>query len=156
MIGGSMDGQGLRMCRFTRDGIPELGEYLESVDGTGICKLTELDGGGEEVVVCLPDGTMPEGISDLELVRVPTRIEEGDAKTETMSDETAERMARTRFIVDEYTMGVLDEQEAGERLFRHLFPHWGSGHSSDGFLQYSLIRQEEAMSGTTGPAERPR
>lgn len=55
----------------------------------------------------------------------PTRIEEGDAKTETMSDETAERMARTRFIVDEYTMGVLDEQEAGERLFRHLFPHWG-------------------------------
>ena len=114
-----MDGQGLRMCRFTRDGIPELGEYLESVDGTGICKLTELDGGGEEV------GTMPEGISDLELVRVPTRIEEGDAKTETMSDETAERMARTRFIVDEYTMGVLDEQEAGERLFRHLFPHWG-------------------------------
>ena len=33
MIGGSMDGQGLRMCRFTRDGIPELGEYLESVDG---------------------------------------------------------------------------------------------------------------------------
>lgn len=114
-----MDGQGLRMCRFTRDGIPELGEYLESVDGTGICKLTELDGGGEEVVVCLPDGTMPEGISDLELVRVPTRIEEGDAKTETMSDETAERMARTRFIVDEYTMGVLDEQEAGERLFRN-------------------------------------
>lgn len=108
-----MDGQGLRMCRFTRDGIPELGEYLESVDGTGTCcKLTELDGGGEEVVVCLPDGTMPEGISDLELVRVPTRIEEGDAKTETMSDETAERMARTRFIVDEYTMGVLDEQEA--------------------------------------------
>lgn len=77
-----MDGQGLRMCRFTRDGIPELGEYLESVDGTGICKLTELDGGGEEFVVCLPDGTMPEGISDLELVRVPTRIEEGDAKTE--------------------------------------------------------------------------
>lgn len=73
----------------------------------------------------MPDGTMPEGISDLELVRVPTRIEEGDAKTETMSDETAERMARTRFIVDEYTMGVLDEQEAGERLFRHLFPHWG-------------------------------
>ncbi len=81
--------------------------------------------GEKEVVVCLPDGTMPEGISDLELVRVPTRIEEGDAKTETMSDETAERMARTRFIVDEYTMGVLDEQEAGERLFRHLFPHWG-------------------------------
>lgn len=56
-----MDGQGLRMCRFTRDGIPELGEYLESVDGTGICKLTELDGGGEEVVVCLPDGTQFHG-----------------------------------------------------------------------------------------------
>ena len=120
-----MDGQGLRMCRFTRDGIPELGEYLESVDGTGICKLTELDGGGEEVVVCLPDGTMPEGISDLELVRVPTRIEEGDAKTETMSDAPADPRPRTRFLVDAYTLGGLDEQEAGERLFRHLFPHWG-------------------------------
>ena len=120
-----MDGQGLRMCRFTRDGIPELGEYLESVDGTGICKLTELDGGGEEVVVCLPDGTMPEGMSDLELVRVPSASRKAMTKNGTMSDETAERMARTRFIVDEYTMGVLDEQEAGERLFRHLFPHWG-------------------------------
>lgn len=118
-----MDGQGLRMCRFTRDGIPELGEYLESVDGTGICKLTELDGGGEEVVVCLPDGTMPEGISDLELVRVPTRIEEGDAKTETMSDETAERMARTRFIVDEYTMGVLINslKGASSRILRRRY-----------------------------------
>lgn len=118
-----MDGQGLRMCRFTRDGIPELGEYLESVDGTGICKLTELDGGGEEVVVCLPDGTMPEGISDLELVRVPTRIEEGDAKTETMSDETAERMARTRFI----EMRHLLQCGNGDLRF-HLGQRGGEGH----------------------------
>ena len=80
MIGGSMDGQGLRMCRFTRDGIPELGEYLESVDGTGICKLTELDGGGEEVVVCLPDGTMPEGISDGEDPVHRRRIHDGRAR----------------------------------------------------------------------------
>lgn len=64
-------------------------------------------------------------LSQVDVLARHARIEEGDAKTETMSDETAERMARTRFIVDEYTMGVLDEQEAGERLFRHLFPHWG-------------------------------
>lgn len=63
-------------------------------------------------------------VDDL-VVQVAVLVEDDGAKTETMSDETAERMARTRFIVDEYTMGVLDEQEAGERLFRHLFPHWG-------------------------------
>ena len=141
-----MDGQGLRMCRFTRDGIPELGEYLESVDGTGICKLTELDGGGEEVVVCLPDGTMPEGISDLELVRVPTRIEEGDAKTETMSDETAERMARTRFIVDEYLFtgrgGVRGPCRAAS-VHRH--------HSG----RYRCSAREQSRASTAGLGGRP-
>lgn len=70
-------------------------------------------------------GPCPRGYPIWNSSASPRASRKADAKTETMSDETAERMARTRFIVDEYTMGVLDEQEAGERLFRHLFPHWG-------------------------------
>lgn len=61
------------MCRFVRDGEPDIGEYRELADGTGICVLADMNGDSEEVVVSLPDGTMPENISDLELLKVPTR-----------------------------------------------------------------------------------
>ena len=53
------------MCRFVRDGEPDIGEYRELADGTGICVLADMNGDSEEVVVSLPDGTMPENISDL-------------------------------------------------------------------------------------------
>lgn len=89
------------MCRFVRDGEPDIGEYRELADGTGICVLADMNGDSEEVVVSLPDGTMPENISDLEL----------------------ERMARTDFIIEEYKTGILDEHEAGAELFHHLFPN---------------------------------
>ena len=63
-----------RMCRFVRDGEPDIGEYRELADGTGICVLADMNGDSEEVVVSLPDGTMPENISDLELLKVPTTM----------------------------------------------------------------------------------
>lgn len=50
------------MCRFVRDGEPDIGEYRELADGTGICVLADMNGDSEEVVVSLPDGTMPENI----------------------------------------------------------------------------------------------
>ena len=62
------------MCRFVRDGEPDIGEYRELADGTGICVLADMNGDSEEVVVSLPDGTMPENISDLELLKVPTTM----------------------------------------------------------------------------------
>lgn len=72
------------MCRFVRDGEPDIGEYRELADGTGICVLADMNGDSEEV---------------------------------------AERMARTDFIIEEYKTGILDEHEAGAELFHHLFPN---------------------------------
>lgn len=61
----------LRMCRFLRNGEPDMGEYLQLDDGTGLCHLSDLNGKDETIIVSYPDGTMPDGISDLELINVP-------------------------------------------------------------------------------------
>ena len=89
------------MCRFVRDGEPDIGEYRELADGTGICVLADMNGDSEEVVVSLPDGSV-----------------HGQEAAE-----VAERMARTDFIIEEYKTGILDEHEAGAELFHHLFPN---------------------------------
>lgn len=70
----------------------------------------------------LPDGTMPENISDLELLKVPTTMHGPESGPLTPA-EVAERMARTDFIIEEYKTGILDEHEAGAELFHHLFPN---------------------------------
>ena len=111
-----------RMCRFVRDGEPDIGEYRELADGTGICVLADMNGDSEEVVVSLPDGTMPENISDLELLKVPTTMHGPESGPLTPA-EVAERRARTDFIIEEYKTGILDEHEAGAELFHHLFPN---------------------------------
>ena len=111
-----------RMCRFVRDGEPDIGEYRELADGTGICVLADMNGDSEEVVVSLPDGTMPENNSDLELLKVPTTMHGPESGPLTPA-EVAERMARTDFIIEEYKTGILDEHEAGAELFHHLFPN---------------------------------
>ena len=107
---------------FVRDGEPDIGEYRELADGTGICVLADMNGDSEEVVVSLPDGTMPENISDLELLKVPTTMHGPESGPLTPA-EVAERMARTDFIIEEYKTGILDEHEAGAELFHHLFPN---------------------------------
>lgn len=93
------------MCRFVRDGEPDIGEYRELADGTGICVLADMNGDSEEVVVSLPDGTMPENISDLELLKVPTTMHGPESGPLTPA-EVAERMARTDFIIEEYKGSV--------------------------------------------------
>lgn len=81
------------MCRFVRDGEPDIGEYRELADGTGICVLADMNGDSEEVVVSLPDGTMPEKISDLELLKVPTTMHGPESGPLTPA-EVAERMIK--------------------------------------------------------------
>lgn len=97
------------MCRFVRDGEPDIGEYRELADGTGICVLADMNGDSEEVVVSLPDGTMPENISDLELLKVPTTMHGPESGPLTPA-EVAERMARTDFIIEEYKTGILESK----------------------------------------------
>ncbi len=66
---------------------------------------------------------MPDGISDLELINVPFSIEydSGTSIEDILSPEVRERMSKTNLILEEYEAGVLDEREAGEALFNHLF-----------------------------------
>lgn len=113
----------LRMCRFNQNGEPETGEYIQLDDGTGLCRIPDMNDEGETSVVSYPDGTMPDGISVLELLDVPASIEYNpNAKPgDTVPPEARESMAKTNLILEEYKAGVLDEQEAGEALFNHLF-----------------------------------
>lgn len=115
--------ENMHMCRFLRNGKPDMGEYLQLDDGTGLCHMADLNGEGQTIVVSYPDGTMPKEISDLELIEVPFSIDyDPNAKPDAMiSPEVHERMAKTNLILEEYEAGVLDEQEAGEALFNHLF-----------------------------------
>lgn len=111
------------MCRFNQNGEPETGEYIQLDDGTGLCRIPDMNDEGETFVVSYPDGTMPDGISVLELLDVPASIEYNpNAKPgDTVPPEARESMAKTNLILEEYKAGVLDEQEAGEALFNHLF-----------------------------------
>ncbi|TPF92475.1 hypothetical protein BW14_08615 [Bifidobacterium sp. UTBIF-68] len=126
-----MMSESLRMCRFERDGMPEMGEYVRLDDGTGICRVPDLNDEGETIVVSYPDGTMPEGISDLELFDVPCSIDYDPTVKpgDLVPPEVRERMSRTNLILEEYGAGVLDEREAGEALFDHLF---GEGRRHEG------------------------
>lgn len=112
----------IRMCRFIWDDEPTMGEYEEQLDGTGICHTDELHGlESMEVVVSYPDGTMPPGISDLELFNVPISIGTSTDGTNHIPPELEESFGKTRLILDEYEMGVLDEKEASKALYDHLF-----------------------------------
>lgn len=112
----------IRMCRFVQNGEPNMGEYIEETDGTGICRISELDGSeSTDTVVSYPDGTMPDDIGDLEIFNVSMQISDGAEGTYHMPIEIQESLGKTRLILDEYEMGVLDEKEAGDALFDHLF-----------------------------------
>lgn len=112
----------IRMCRFVQNGEPTMGEYIEEADGTGICRISELDGSeSTDIVVSYPDGTMPDAIGDLEIFNVSMQISDGAEDAYHMPIEIQESLGKTRLILDEYEMGVLDEKEAGDALFDHLF-----------------------------------
>lgn len=114
--------ENLHICRFVRDGRSDMGEYMQLDDGTGLCHVPNSCGAGESFVVSYPDGTMPEGISDLELFEVPFSVDyDPFAKLgDSIPPEISERMAQTKLILEEYEAGTLDEREAGEALFNHL------------------------------------
>lgn len=51
--------ENLHLCRFQWNGEPEMGEFVRLDDGTGLCAIPDLNGGGKTIVVSYPDGTMP-------------------------------------------------------------------------------------------------
>lgn len=87
----------LRMCRFYLNGEPELGEYIQMDDGTGLCHISGLNDEGRTIVVSYPDGTMPDDINDLKLINVPFSVDY-DLNTSIeniLSPEVRERMSKT-------------------------------------------------------------
>ena len=91
----------LHMCRFYLNGEPEFGEYIQMDDGTEFCHIPYLNDEGRITVVSYPDGTMPDGISDLELIDVPFSVDyDSNASIEDiLSPEVRERMSKTNLIL---------------------------------------------------------
>lgn len=129
----------LVMVSFLEDGEPNTGEYVRTDKGY-VARLVELDGSWEDVLVTYSDGTMPDGISEVEIHRVECRLDlesgvvDPDEYWETMfPPEAMERMNRQRLILEEYGAGMLSLDEAHEELSRILL--WMSdGDDSDNAL----------------------
>lgn len=129
-------GEDLVMVSFLKNGEPNAGEYVRTDKGY-VARLIELDGSWEDVLVTYSDGTMPDGISEVEIHRVECRLDlesgvvDPDEYRKTMfPPEAMERMNRQRLILEEYDAGMLSLDEAHEELSRILL--WMSdGDDSD-------------------------
>ena len=64
-------------------------------------------------------GVEAAGVSDVRFHDVTMSVAAGDALP--LPDDMRARFARTDFILDMYESGVYDREEAGEKLFDHLF-----------------------------------
>ena len=58
MADGIKEKKNIAVCRFNRDGMPSVGECRVSSDGTGICKLIELNGKEAELMAHIHVGGM--------------------------------------------------------------------------------------------------
>ena len=114
----------LNICQFKRNGEMEYGEFQELSNGEGVCMIPSVDDPEEVVFVRDAAGHVPDGITDFMLTPVPCWINDVHDGHLEITPEIEERMSRTNLILEEYETGVLDETEAGEQLFNHLF---GSG-----------------------------
>lgn len=64
-------------------------------------------------------GVEAPGVSEVRFHDVTMSVAAGDALP--LPDDVRARFARTDFILDMYESGVYDREEAGEKLFDHLF-----------------------------------
>lgn len=108
----------LHLVRFVLNGEPDLGELRYLPDGALAAILTELDGSSRQVILTYSDGTMPENVSDVEIIQAPATPSSPEQLSPTVLHE---RLMRTGFILDQHQAGILDDQEAGEQLWNHLF-----------------------------------
>lgn len=114
-----------RSVSFTRDGVPEYGEFVECPDGSAFARVSGVDGESVDVLVRGVDGLMPVGIGDVLVSDVPVSVM-GDGEYEP-DPASVERLSKTNLILEEWSAGVLDDSEAGAALFDHLFGSRPSG-----------------------------
>ena len=112
----------VRWVSFSHHGDPESGEVRTMDDGSVWARISDLDPRGDDdrwVPLLDSAGVEAAGVSEVRSHDVTMSVAAGDAPM--FPDDVKERFARTDFILDMYESGVYNREEAGEKLFDHLF-----------------------------------
>lgn len=112
----------VRWVSFSHHGEPESGEARTMDDGSAWARIVGPDPRGDDdrwVPLLDQVGVEAAGVSDVRFHDVTMSVAAGDALP--LPDDVRARFARTDFILDMYESGVYDREEAGEKLFDHLF-----------------------------------
>ena len=111
----------VRWVSFSHHGDPESGEVRTMDDGSVWARIAGSDPKGDDEWAMLldPAGVEAPGVSEVRFHDVTMSVAAGNALP--LPDDVRARFARTDFILDMYESGVYDREEAGEKLFDHLF-----------------------------------
>ena len=112
----------VRWVSFNHYGEPESGEARTMDDGSVGARIAGPDPRGDDdrwVPLLDSAGVEAAGVSEVRSHDVTMSVAAGDAPM--FPDDVKERFARTDFILDMYESGVYNREEAGEKLFDHLF-----------------------------------
>lgn len=111
-----------RWASFQYHGEPESGEVRTMDDGSVWARIVGPDPKGDNdrwVMLLDADGVEASGVGGVRFDDVTMSVSAGDPPAP--SHEMRARSAITDFILDMYESGVYDRNEAGEKLFNHLF-----------------------------------
>ena len=112
----------VRWVSFSHHGEPESGEARTMDNGSVWARIAGSDLKGDDdrwVMLLDPAGVEAPGVSEVRFHDVTMSVAAGNALP--LPDDVRARFARTDFILDMYESGVYDREEAGEKLFDHLF-----------------------------------
>ena len=111
----------IRWVSFSHYGEPESGEVRTMDDGSVWARIVGPDPKGDDRWVLLldADGNEGAGVSGVRFGDVTVAMTAGAAPP--LPDDMRARFARTDFILDMYESGVYSRDEAGDKLFDHLF-----------------------------------
>ncbi len=112
----------VRWVSFRYHGESESGEVRTMDDGSIWARLVGPEPNGDDdrwVMLLDPDGIEDVGVSDVRFGDVTVAVTVGDVMR--VPDDAKARFAGTDFILDMYGSGVYDREEAGKKLFGHLF-----------------------------------
>ena len=112
----------IRWVSFNHYGEPESGEARTMDDGSVWARIVGPDPKGDDdrwVLLLDADGNEGADVTDVRFGDVTMSMTAGAAPP--LPDDMRARFARTDFILDMYESGVYSREEAGDRLFDHLF-----------------------------------